>query len=408
MKFRRKITLSPQTRSMFNLLGVQGFFYFGWAFANYQTVYLQNNGMTSADIGILNSVSSIVGIFASAIWGIISDRINSIKKTFIADMILSAIFMAIMPFLPAQAKYASTIFIIYCAAATFVKNPIGTLLDNLTVRNCAAQRLNYGPIRAFGSFTFTISSVLCTMMLNHASVKWTFWLTAILLIPPIICVYFANDPKVVRAAKPKSGKSDIKALFSNYYYITFLIFIAVLYVPLSTEGAFITYLMEANGVSNTNYGTFLAIRALMEIPFLFFIVKIRERVKLKYIVMTACSLMGAECLLMGLWADSYEKIMLFACCYGLGSGLFIGSVSMYVYKMAPDSLKASAQSFYSAVASATSIIGHLIGGFAYEMVGGSTYYVIIGAAIIAAVGFFGLTHIIGRAKGLENPADELG
>lgn len=410
MKFRKNITLSPQVKGMLNLMGVQGFFWFAWAFANYQTVYLQDNGMTSSDIGVLNSVCSVVGIFASAIWGMISDKINSIKKTFIIVLSLSAVTFAIMPFLPTQAKYASIMFIVYCALATFVRNPVGTLLDNLTVRNCAVQGLNYGPIRAFGSFLFTISSTLCTMMLAYMSVKWTFWLTAILAIIPITFVCFANDPKFIRPVKTKESKNnsgDMKALFKNYYYVTFLIFTAVLFVPLSTEGAFVAFLMEEKGIPNTNYGVFLAVRALMEIPFLFFIAKLRARIKLKYIVIAAVILMGLECLLQGFFTDTFVEMCLFACVFGLGNGLWIGSVAMYMYKLAPDSLKASAQSFYASVSSAAAIIGHLVGGFVYEIFGGSTFYIIIGIVIIAAGGFFILTHLIGKMKGIPNPADEL-
>jgi len=405
MRTGRKIVLSDQTKGMLNLLGIQGLFWFGWSFAGFQTVYLQNNGMTSSDIGILNSVSSIVGIFAAALWGIIADRINSVKITFIVSLVLSAISVAVMPLLPAHAQYAATMFIIYCAAANLVRNPLGTLLDNLTIRNCTAQHLNYGPIRAFGSFTYTIANTLCTLMLRRMDVKWTFWLTFLFMIPPIIFVCYAHDPKVIVAPRQKGDKSDLKALFGNYYYITFLVFMALLYIPLSTEGAFITYLMAEKGIPNTNIGLFNAVRAFLEIPFLFFIVKIRRRFKLKYIVMAACALMGVECLFLGLFADTFSKIILFACIYGLGSGLFIGSVSMYVYKLAPDSLKASAQSFYASVVSAAAIIGHLVGGFAYDLLGGSVFYVVIGTGIIAVVGFFALTHLWGKMKGCENPAD---
>lgn len=407
MKYKGKIVLSAQAKAMLNLMGIQGFFWFGWSFTNFQTVYLQNNGLTSSDIGVLNSVSSIVGIFAAAIWGIIADRINSVKKTFIASLVLSAVSIVLMPFLPAHAKYAVTMFIIYLAAANFVRNPLGTLLDNLTIRNCTDLRLNYGPIRAFGSLTFTVGSALGTMILQYIDVKWTFWITGVLMIPPILCVCRARDPKITKPPRQKGDKSDVKALFGNYYYITFLIFAAILYVPLSTEGAFITFLMAENGIPNTNFGLFNAVRAMLEIPFLFFIAKIRQKIRLKYIVMTACTLMGTECLLLGLFADTFPKILIFACCYGLGSGLFIGSVSMYVYKLAPDSLKASAQSFYAAVVSAASILGHLIGGFAFDALGGSVFYVVIGSAVIFAVGLFGLSHILGRAKGLHNPADIL-
>ena len=410
MQLRKNFSLSPQAKAMLNLMGVQGFFWFAWAFANYQTVYLQNNGMTSSDIGVLNAVCSVVGIFASATWGMISDKINSIKKTFIIVLTLSAVTFVIMPLLPAQAKYATIMFIVYCALATFVRNPVGTLLDNLTVRNCAVQGLNYGPIRAFGSFMFTISSTLCTMMLAHMSVKWTFWITAILVIIPIMFVVYGNDPKFIKPANTKNNSNnsnDMKLLFKNYYYVTFLIFTAVLYIPLSTEGAFIPFLMEEKNIPNTNYGVFLAVRALMEIPFLFFIAKLRAKIKLKYIVIAAVALMGLECILQGLFTDTFLEMCIFACFFGLGHDLWIGSIAMYMYKLAPDSLKASAQSFYASVASAAAIIGHLVGGFAYELLGGPVFYIVIGIILLAAGGFFVLTHLFGKMKGIPNPADEL-
>lgn len=400
--------LSPQLKSAFNLMGVQGLFWFAWAFANYQTAYLQDNGMTSSEVGILNAVSAIVGIFASIFWGFIADRMNSVKKAVMIELTAMAVLFGSIPFLPVNARYATVMFIAYCAAAYFAKYPVSSLVENLTVRNCEIQRLNYGVIRAFGSFCFTIGSVLSTMMLTIVSVKYTFWATALFMIFPVLCIWFSNDPKVQKAPKVKGSKKDIGKLFGNYYYVTFLVFIGLLYVPLSAEFGFITYLMEDRGISNTNIGTLLALRAALEIPFLLFMGKIRQRVRLKYIVMMTGILMGIECLLFGLFTYDFTSLMCFACFYGAGNGLFIGSVSLYVYRLAPDSLKASAQSIYVAVSSAFSIIGYLAGGFAYEMLGGGVFYVVLGVIFIAASVFFIITFLTGKIRGIENPADQLG
>ncbi len=395
---------------MINLMGVQGFFQFAWAFTNYQTVYLQDNGMTSSDIGILNAVCSIVGIFASAIWGVISDKINSIKKTFLIVLSLTAVTFAIMPLLPARAQYATIMFIVYCALASFVRIPAGTLLDNLTVRNCAVQNLNYGPIRAFGSFMFTVSSALSTMMLDYMSVKSLFWITALLFIIPIIFACYGGDPKVIKPVNTKVDSNyanDVKSLFKNYYYVTFLIFIVVLNIPLNAKIVFIPFLMEEQGILTTNFGVYQAICALMEIPCLFLMAKLRAKIKLKHIVVAAVALIGLESLLQGFFADTFLELCIFGCIFGLGNGLWLGSIAIYMYKLAPDSLKASAQSFFASATCGAAFVGYLVGGFAYELLGGPAFYIATGIIILVAGGFFVLTHLIGRMKGISNPADKL-
>ena len=154
-----------KSKELISLVGLNGFFYFAWSWGCYQTLYLQENGMTTSDIGILNAVSSVVAIFASTFWGVISDKINSIKKTMIANFGILFVFTLLLPVLPAQGKYAAIMFIVYCALLTFARTPSFTLMDNISVRNCAASGLNYGAIRSFGSLTYTIGSMIISVVM---------------------------------------------------------------------------------------------------------------------------------------------------------------------------------------------------------------------------------------------------
>ena len=88
-------------------------------------------------------------------------------------------------------------------------------------------------------------------------------------------------------------------LFKNRRFVTFLIFGFFFYVGTAFESNFLPYLMTSIEIDSTNIGLVLSVRALMEIPFLYFIVKLRRRFQLRYLIMLAAVFMGVECLLLG-------------------------------------------------------------------------------------------------------------
>ena len=65
------------------LLGVNGIFWFAWAFGCYQTVYLQGVGFTASNLGLLNAISSAVGIASVTFWGMVSDKTGSLRRVLI-------------------------------------------------------------------------------------------------------------------------------------------------------------------------------------------------------------------------------------------------------------------------------------------------------------------------------------
>ena len=94
--------------------------------------------------------------------------------------------------------------------------------------------------------------------------------------------------------------------------------------------------------------------------------------------------------------------------FGIGNGFFIGAISVYVFRLAPEELKATAQSIYASVTAVSSILGNLLGGFAYELFGGSIFYILLGSTVVLSCIVMWLTTYIGKKKGILNPADELG
>ena len=145
-------------------------------------------------------------------------------------------------------------------------------------------------------------------------------------------------------------------------------------------------------------------RAVMEMPMLLIMQRLRHRFPLKYMIVFGALLIGLECLGLGLIAHKMSVILPFLMLYGLGNGVNIGTISNYLYKLAPEDLRATAHSVFGAVTALSGVIGNLAGGFVLKSVGASNFYVILGSIILSAVLFFVFTTVLYKKR--PNPADE--
>ncbi len=378
------------------------FYWFGWSFVTYQTVYLQNNGMDSSYIGVLNALCSVVAIIAMTVWGMVSDKLNSVKLTFIICLVMSTVLYGIIGFLPTGVKFASVMFLIYFPIMNFAKGSICTLHDNFTVRICTEKGVNYGGNRAIGSLAYTLGCLLLSFILvPKFTVKYTFIMYLIASVPCLIVILTLPNPMVV---KKKRAKLNPKELFKNYHYVTFLIFMVIAYIPLNCEFGFISYLMEARNISLDNFGLVSAIRALTEVPILLCINRLRNRFKLKYILLAGIGILAVESVSTALFSHDLISVTLITSLIGFGNGIIIGTTSHYLYKLAPEELKATAHTFYGAATAGASFIGYLAGGFVFKFFGATRFYLSLFCMYMIAIIFFSLS--IALYKKTPNPADD--
>lgn len=55
-------------------------FYITMSLGGYVTVFLQSIGFDAQQVGIITALNSGVGVFCSPFWGMLSDKIQSVKK----------------------------------------------------------------------------------------------------------------------------------------------------------------------------------------------------------------------------------------------------------------------------------------------------------------------------------------
>jgi len=382
------------------LVGVNGLFWFAWAFGCYQTVYLQGIGFSASQLGLLNAISSGVGIASVSFWGMVSDRIGSLRKVLITILACAGVLYALTPVIPT----IPVVLMAFLPAVNFFRGSTSTFAENILVRNCNELRLNFGMLRSAGSFLFTVGSMAISFLLPTIGVENTFWITGVFMIPVVIFTVFVREPNARPAAQREDKKEKLNPgeLFHKKAYVMFLVFTFLFYIAASCESNFIPYFMSSAEIPSESYGVLLAYRALLEIPFLLLMVRLRRRFPLRSLVAAAALLMAVECLGFGLFANSLPTMILFCTFFGLGNGLFIGSSLNYVYELAPSHLKASAQAFYAATSSVAGILGNLLGGVIFDAIGAKLFYLAIACMYILSVAIFVLSFSRNKQKAAES------
>lgn len=408
MKLIRRIGPLRMQAIKIALLG--GTFWFAWAFACYQSVYLQEKGFKASDIGVLNAISAGVNILSVSFWGTASDRIGSLKRVLFSVLLGGSLLYAFVPAIPTELAF-SHLLLAVLPSFNFFRGSMTTMVENMQVRNCNELRLNYGFIRSIGSLLFTFGSLSAAGLLaGTIDVSHTFVISFLLMLIPITLTIFVRDPKLGRLksknADPaqKREKVSLKPLFQNKSYIFFLIFAFIFYIAANCEATFIPYYMKSINVNPQQYGVILAYRAMLEIPFLLLMARLRRRFSLPQLLLFGVTLMGLECLCLGTIANSLFTMVLSTTFFGLGNGLFIGSSLNYLYQLAPDRLKASAQAFFAATSSVAGIIGNLIGGAMFDQIGAKPFYLMVFVLMMVSVAVFAASVFIsGRKK--DVPSD---
>lgn len=380
------------------LTGANSLFWLAWSFSSYQTVYLQEVGFSASQLGLLNALTSGVSIASLAFWGMVSDRIRSLRKVLITVLVGGAVLFALIPAIPTGLPSSPLLLLTLIPVVYFFRGSMSPYAENLLVRNANELRLNYGLLRSVGSFLFTAGGLAITALLPLVGVPSTFWLSGVMMIPVVILTLLAREPNAQPAQSVPKEKLDLSQLFRNKSYVAFLVFGFLFYIAANCEASFFPYFIQGVGVPTDRYVVVLSYRAFLEIPFLLLMVKLRRRFSLGRLVVAAAVLMAVECVFLGLFANSLMSILLCATFFGLGNGLFIGSSLNYLYELAPSHLKASAQAFFSAVSSVAGVLGNLLGGLVFDAMGAKPFYLFVATLYFLSVGVFLLTQRQPRKK----------
>ncbi len=423
----KKKTAGENKRELLRYTVLAVLFWLGLYLANYLTVYLQSLGFSGAAVGYVSSAAAATGMIGNYLAGRISDRLKTVKWVTVAAVCITGagylLFPAAAPCFLLQIPLALLWWPLVC----LFRAPACTMVENWIVRGATREGFRYGIARAGGSAGSCISSVAATLLVTalYAVTTQTRAVEATYLAGGALMLVCAGYALTVRdagdagmaadagagkragaAADAGAGKradagagkrQGLAELFSGRRFAALLLFFFALNVFINPPFVFLPYILTEAGIDTAMLGMIIGWEALLEIPLLFLLARLRNRFSLPALVAASGVLFGITALGQGM---SGSLIALLCCgiCFGAANSLNFSCGFNYVYQLAPQELKATAHTLCTIAGSLGIIVGNLFAGVLLERLGTRPFYYLFGVCTFAVSGIYALSFLGDRGR----------
>jgi len=360
--------------------------FFFWAtfaaYYPYLMVFLDSKGLSNYQIGTIFATNSFIILLAQPLWGMVSDRIQSIKKIFIILLSITIILIGSLPFYNGAIPLG-----IILAIITFFESALVPLLDSWVIMGIRNNtNISYGNIRLWGSIGFALMVYIFGKFIAIKGV----WILSLCfasfgILTILICLRITvNNPPSTSIVK----NLKIIKLLKNYDYISFLLFAIVIFLPHKAAFIFLPRLIESIGGNTVLLGSSLSIMALSEVPIFLFSKKLINKIKPIELILFSSIFFILRQILLSI-ATSPADLILIQALQGPSFALFLTGTVYYIDSLAPQELKATAQTVAAALYSGISgIIGSYGGGWIIDQFGLiSLYHIGIFLSLIITILF---------------------
>ena len=361
------------------------------------TVYLNEKGLDAQWIGIVMGINSFITILAQPVWGIVSDKLQSVK-TALAICLLGQGFISLMLIGIEGFLLITICFCIY----TFFSSSQGTLLDTWSLHSLKGKKdeKSVGHLKLWGCLGFAGSSIIAGMFINRYSTSK--------VIPVFSAILFAIAVLISLVKLNGTGTKPIKIrdmelskIYKNTSFIIFLVFIMFMQSPHRAGYTFYPILLESLGGTKSMVGYCSAIMFVSQAVLLFLSKRLLTNISPKLLIIASAFFFTVWQLGYGLATKPYH-ILILSALDGPSFGLFTISALYYLDSIAPKKLRTTYQTIaYAFYYGISGIIGNTLGGTIIEYMGYKSMYV-LGAAVVvtSTVIFFIIETIIYQKKKL--------
>lgn len=384
--------MRPETRRLlvsFSL--IQALYFAIFAITSYQTAYLQEVGMTSGQVGLVVSISSVTGLVFSPVWGIVGDRLRSAKGTFLLCVSATTLMYALLPLLGAAAGGRFGLYAVYIPAIFAFKQASNAMLDSWCIGTLAPRGIGYGSVRMWGSIGYCASSMALGVLAGRLlPVSRLFCLMVPLLVVLLWVSTRIRQERSLEKPEAVAARGGIGLLLKNRRFLIYLLYALGLNIYLAVTLVFMPYILEAAGCRASQIGTVTGTRALMEIVPMFLGAKLCKRVPTKYIMLLPGVLFGVEHLCYSI-ASGLPGMLCIMVLSGLAGGFFYSLGPSYIFEIVPAEVVNTAQTLNAMDLTLVSIIGSAVGGVVIEHWGVHAMTTCCGFLILALTVLFAVS-----------------
>jgi PPP family 3-phenylpropionic acid transporter len=341
-------------KTTFQLFYFLTFFGFGSLFP-LLSVYLKDSiGLSGTEIGTIMSISPIVMIFVQPIWGMVSDYTRK-PVTVLASALLSTALIGLIYSSVHQYGW----LLVMAAFLAFTQSAVVPLSDSITLNYVQKTKGSYGSIRLWGAIGFALSVLVGGWLSERFSIGIIFYVFAfILLLSALLAWRLPRESQTMRV----EIRQGMAQLFKIPKFVLFLIVTFLVFGPIYANNFYFGVFVKEIGGTLTGVGLAFLLAAGSEAPFM----KVADGLIRRYgmlAILGFAATISAFRWLFYFFEPSLTLVYATTVAQGFSVGLFIPAALQYVRDIAPDSVRVTAVSLYSAV-------GNGLGSWFCTFVGG--------------------------------------
>ena len=349
--------------------------------SSYLPLFLQDRGLSDAQIGIVLGVSPFVSMAGQFIWAGVADRVGSVNRIFFQ---LSVVSLLIVPLHLLFGGFYYMFFIL--CIFDFFYSALAPLLDSLGIYYAQAQKFNFGNFRLMGSLGFLVAALI-SGFLADLKIDYIYYFQVAMGVLFLVCIPLL--PKVQMPKMKKAVFNPVVLLRKPSALMVLLVVAPIMFGFGYSLSFYPTYLVGQLGAPSSYIGNGNIVSITIEVTFLFYMDNLVDRVPIKLLLAGISFLTIVRWTVYGL-SDSILLVLLFFGIQGITSVATYFFASFYFKRIAPPEGKVSTQTLVSIYCYGICRgLGALLGAPLTQLVGGTrnAFLAIAGITLAALVLF---------------------
>jgi MFS transporter, PPP family, 3-phenylpropionic acid transporter len=350
------------------------FLFFGFvvaAFFPFISLFLDDRGLSKADIGFVLAAMAVARIGANPVWGHLADTRLGRRRTLQIGCVGAAVAALGLFF----ANGLVVVTAVACVFAVF-QTTTGPNIDAIALTQLGDERMGeYGRVRAWESVSYAIACFLLGLLLEGAGVRWAMPAFALASVGVVLWAGSMERDRPEHVGGEHGRLGTVGTLFRTVpRFWVFLIALLLLWTGFNAAWNFIALKIEAAGGGPLLVGLGTALGGFVEVPTMRLSPRFQRRFGLRKVFVAGCIVYATGFLLWGL-VSSPTVVSALTMFEGVGFALLFTTTVVVIGRMVPPALYSTGQSVaMTAGFGLGPILGAGLGGPVYEWFGPVVLY----------------------------------
>jgi PPP family 3-phenylpropionic acid transporter len=331
-------------------------------------IYFSDLGFSGGQIGVLRAIAPLMTLVSGPLWSGLADVTRRHKAFWLVA--IAGSWGAVLA-LSRASSYRVLIAIVVVQA--FFAAPIVPLIDSAVLALLGSRKERYGSLRLWGAVGWGIGGLLVGQLIDRYGLHWAF--IGYLLLFGVTGLTAFGIPAAY-AEVERDFWRDLRALFADGAWTTFLATILIGGLYLAVEVNYLMLYMDRRGASPALMGVMLAVATVSELPVWALAPRWLKRWGPRG-VLSLAFLTGAVQALAYAWLPALWLALPVQLLHGLAfSAMWTAGVT-YAAEVAPEGTQATAQGVFGGVQMGLcAMTGAFAGGVLFDRVGGARTFLI--------------------------------